>query len=115
MKLSKHWKVKSSSLRKVKIIPNQLRRYLRLVIKRKRHTSVDILMWDIVSIKRSVGSHIQRKPAKNMLRVNVKEIVAQEDILKHVNGLEDQLVAEEKRNVISHMTQSSVVGRKMIR
>ena len=70
-------------------------------------------MWHIVSIKRSVGSHIQRESTKIMLRVNVKEIVAQEDILKHVNGLEDQLVAEEKKN-LSHMTLLSVLGRQII-
>ena len=49
-----------------------------------------------------------------MSRENVKEIVTQEDILKHVNGLQDQLVSEEKKNVISFMTLLSVVVRQII-
>ena len=44
-----------------------------------------------------------------------REKNAQVDILKHVNGLGHRLVVEEKKNAISRMTQSSVIGRTMRR
>ena len=84
------------------------------MIKEIRHTSVDTLTWDIASIERSAGSNILRKSAMIMLKVNVKERVAQEDIPKHVNGSEEQVGAEEKKNAAFRMTLESAIGRQLI-